>query len=139
MCGCVCVCVLEGGQRGSTFRNICCLFSLSLAAMGMKTLHLFCAHALAVSTFSSLELKVRQDKQNPVVMSHLLSDRSRICFISLGYGRLSNVQLLYINDNLTIYCVTIDLPDLDSNKLQLDDLRLFHALLITQSIIFLLV
>lgn len=87
----------RGRERDGAFGNPYYLFSLSLAAVGMKTLHLFCAHAFAASTFSSLKWKVRQDKQNPVVVSLMLSDGSRICFISLGYGGISNALHLHIN------------------------------------------
>lgn len=73
----------ERMARDGAFRNPCYLFPLSLAAMGMKTLHLFCTHALAGSAFSLLDLNVRQDKQNPVAASLTLSDRSQICFILL--------------------------------------------------------
>lgn len=49
----------RGGERERVSegesRNPCHLFSESQAAMGGKMLYLFCAHALAASTFSSLE------------------------------------------------------------------------------------
>lgn len=73
----------EERKREGAFRKACHLFSLSLAAMGGKTLYLFCTHALAAPTFSSLEWKLRQDKRNPVAVSLILSDRSCIYFIGI--------------------------------------------------------
>lgn len=46
--------------------------------MGGKTLYLFCTHALAAFTLSSLEWKPKLDQQNPVAASLTLSDRSCI-------------------------------------------------------------
>lgn len=84
-------------KRVRAFANPRYLFSLSLDAMGGKTERLLCTLALAASTFSSLEWRLRQDKQNHVAVSLILIDRSCICLISLGYGGLSNMQLLHIN------------------------------------------
>lgn len=85
---------MEGRKRA--FANPRYLFSLSLDAMGGKTERLLCTLALAASTFSLLEWRLRLDKQNHVAVSLILIDRSCICLISLRYGGI-NVQLLHIN------------------------------------------
>lgn len=123
------------GERA--VRKACHLFSLSLAAMGGKTLYLFCTHALAASTFSSLEWKLRQDKQNPVAVSLILSDRARICFILLGYENTIQYVAVAYEFYLKQSAASV-LPRQNRIPLRykLSDCRLFHSFLITRSITF---
>lgn len=116
---------MEGRKRA--FANPRYLFSLSLDAMGGKTERLLCTLALAASPFSSLEWRLRQDKQNHVAVSLILIDRSCICLISMRYGGLSNVQLLHINliSNTTVSELTFQTRI--SIHYKRSDSRLFRA------------
>lgn len=105
--------------------------------MGGKTLYLFCTHALAAPTLSSLEWKLRQDQQNPAAVSLILSDRSCICFFLLGYeNTVQYVAVAYEFYLKQSAASVLTCQNLIPIHYKLSDYRLFHAFLITQSIEF---